>query len=161
MSLVDCLSKKQPAIEKSVFGAKFVAMKHVMEGLHVICYKLLMMAVPLSGYYYVYVDNMSDIHNTQQTESTLRNKSNSICYHNVCDSLAMGDTNTTHIYGSNLLTKLLYGAKRKKLVRYILYDIYDLFILLSRKLTQIKDTTLFRSRKLDKYGSVTCKSSTL
>ena len=30
MSLVDCLSKKQPMIETSVFGAEFVALKHVM-----------------------------------------------------------------------------------------------------------------------------------
>ena len=33
-------SKKQPTIETSIVGAKFVAMKQGMEALHGICYKL-------------------------------------------------------------------------------------------------------------------------
>ena len=49
MSLVDCLSNKQPTIETSVFGVEFVAMKHVMEALYGIHYKLRMMGVPLYG----------------------------------------------------------------------------------------------------------------
>ena len=129
MSLVDWLYKKQPTIETSVFGAEFVALKHVMEALLGICYKLLMMGVTLSGCSYVYGDNMSVIRNTQIPESTLRNKSNSIFYHNVCESVAMLDTKTSHISTHDniydLLTKVLYGAKRKKFVGKILYDIYD------------------------------------
>ena len=102
-----------------------------MEALRGIHYKLWTMGVTLSGWSYVYGDNMYVIHNTQQPESTLRKKLNSICYHAVCESVEMGDTNTAHIYthdnGSDLQTKVLYGAKRKKFFGEILYDIYDSF----------------------------------
>ena len=123
------MSKKQPTIETSVFGAEFVALKHVMEALCGICYILQMIGVPLSGCSYVYGDNMSVIHNTQQPESTLRKKSNSICYHAICESVAMGDTKTTRIYthdnSSDVITKILYRAKMKKCFVKILYAIYD------------------------------------
>ena len=65
-----------------------------MRGLH---YKLRMMGVRISGPKYVYGDNMSVIHNTQRPESTLRKKLNSICYHAVRESLAMGESLTGHI----------------------------------------------------------------
>ena len=65
MSLVDWLSNNQPTIETYVFGAEFVALKHLMEALRGIFYKLQMMGVPLSSCSYVYGDNMSVIHNTQ------------------------------------------------------------------------------------------------
>ena len=54
VTLVDWLSNNQPTIETSVFGAGFVVLKHVMEALCGILYKLLMVCVPLSGYSYVY-----------------------------------------------------------------------------------------------------------
>lgn len=74
------LSKKQGTVETSVFGAKFVAMKVGMEALRGLRYKLRMMGIPLSGPSYIYGDNMSVIHNTQRPESTLKKKSNAICY---------------------------------------------------------------------------------
>ena len=136
MSLVDWLSKKQRMLETSVFDAEFVLLKHVMEALRGIHYKLWMMGVTLSGWSYVYGDKMYVIHNTQQHESTLRKKSNSICYHAVCESVVMGDTKTAHISthdnSSDLLTKVLYGSKKKKSVGKILYDIYDWFVLFER-----------------------------
>ena len=73
-------SKKQPTIETSVFGAKFVAMKHGMETLKGLRYKLHMMGVPIPGLSYIYGDNMSVVHNMQHLESTLKKKSNEICY---------------------------------------------------------------------------------
>ncbi len=56
---------------------------------------------------------MSVIHNTQRPESMLKKKSNSICYHTVRESVAMGESLTAHI-GTNenvgdLATKVLYG----------------------------------------------------
>ena len=42
-TLIQWVSKKQPMIETSVFGAEFVAMKHGMETLHGLRYKLRMM----------------------------------------------------------------------------------------------------------------------
>ena len=65
MSLINWLSKKQPTIEISVFGAEFVAIKTGMEALHGLSCKLQMMGVPLTGPSYIYGDNMSVIHNTQ------------------------------------------------------------------------------------------------
>ena len=100
-----------------------------MEAIRGICYKLRMMGVPFSHYSYVYGDNMSVIQNTQRPESTLRNKSNYICYYAVCDYVAMVETNTAHIYthdnGYDLLTKVLYGAKRKNIVGKFMHDSYD------------------------------------
>ena len=69
------------------------------------------------------------IHNTHLPESTLNKKSNSICYHVMRESVAMGNSITEHI-GTNeniadLATRFLYGGKWKHMVRNILYDIYD------------------------------------
>ena len=129
MALIIWSSKKQPTIESSVFGAEFVAMKTGMEDLRGLRYKLRMMGVPVTGPSYVYGDNMSVIYNTSKPESTLKKKNNSICYHALRESVAMGETLTTHIPTewnlSDLLTKVLYGQKRKNMVEGILYDVYD------------------------------------
>ena len=77
-------------VETYVFGAEFVTMKILVETLRGIRYNLRMMGVPNSVPSYVYGDKMSVIHNTQLPESTLKNKINSICYHTVCESVAIG-----------------------------------------------------------------------
>jgi len=129
MALIDWLSKKQSTIESSVFGAEFVSMRLGIEACRGIHYKLRMMGVPLEGPVYIYGDNMSVIHNTSKPESVLKKKSNSICYHAVRESVAAGESLTSHIsthYNlSDLLTKVLYGEKRRQLVRGLLCDIYD------------------------------------
>ena len=129
MALIQAVSKKQATIETSVFGAEFVAMKHGMESLRGLRYKLRMMGVPIAGPSYIYGDNMSVIHNTQRPESTLKKKSHSLCYHSIRESVAMGESLTAHISThenvADLLTKLLFGAKRRNLVSEILYDIHD------------------------------------
>ena len=51
--MIDWLLKKQSTVEISVFGAEFCAMKHGIENLHGICYKLCMMGVPVKGPSYV------------------------------------------------------------------------------------------------------------
>ncbi len=48
MALIIWLSKRQPTIEMSVFSAEFVAMKHGIETLRGLRYKLQMMGVPLT-----------------------------------------------------------------------------------------------------------------
>ena len=40
---------------------------------------------------YIFGDNMSVINNTRKPESTLKKKSNAICYHAVREAVAMGD----------------------------------------------------------------------
>jgi hypothetical protein len=100
-----------------------------MESLRGLRYKLRMMGVGISGPSYIYGDNMSVIHNTQRPESMLKKKTNSICYHAVRKSVAMGESLTAHI-GTNenlsdLTTKVLYGQKQQYMVSQLLYDIYD------------------------------------
>jgi hypothetical protein len=69
--------------------------------------------------------------NSSRPESTLKKKYNSICYHAICESVAMGETLLTHIRtGENLadfLTKTTSDAKRHKLVSGVIHDIYDDF----------------------------------
>ena len=130
MAPIVWLSKKQPTVETSVFGAEFVAMKNGMEALRGLRYKLRMMGVPLSGPSFIYGDNMSVIHNTQRPESTLKKKSNSICYHATRESVAMGESLTGHISThdnpADLGTKVLPGGhKRTGLVSLVLYDFAD------------------------------------
>ena len=129
MALIDWVSKKQATIETSVFGAEFVAMKHGIEKLRGLRYKLRMMGIPLTGPSYIFADNKSQVTNATIPESTLKKKCNSICYHAVRESVAMGESLITHIRSeenlSDLMTKIVHGTKRRRLVGNILYDIYD------------------------------------
>ena len=88
-----------------------------------------MMGVKIDGPTYVYGDNMSVIHNTSKPESVLNKKSNSICYHFVRESVAIRECLTTHVPAvrnwADLLTKVLFGRKRRELVQGVLFDIYD------------------------------------
>ena len=123
-------SKKQTTIETAVFGSEFVAMKTAMESARGLRYKLRMMGVPIAGPTYMYGDNMSVIHNTQRPESMLKKKSNSICYHSIRESVAMGETLTGHVRThenvADIATKVLHaGQKRNYLVSQLLYDIAD------------------------------------
>jgi hypothetical protein len=115
-ALVQWFLKHQATIETSVFLAEFVAMKIGMESLRGLHYKLHMMGAGISGPLYIYGENLSLIHNTQRPESMLKKKSNSICYHTVPESVAMGESLTAHI-GTNknvgdFATKILYGQKQ-------------------------------------------------
>ena len=130
MAPIAWLSKKQATIKTSVFGAEFVAMKIGMEALRGLPYKLRMMGAPLSGPSYIYGDNMSVIYNTQKPDSTLKKKSNSICYHAIREAVAMGECLTTHISThknpADIGMKFLPGGrKRDYLISLILYDLVD------------------------------------
>ena len=101
-----------------------------MEAVRGLRYKLRMMGVQISGPTYVYGDNTSVIHNTQYPESTLRKKSNSICYHAVRESVAMGESLTGHISTAekcaDLGTKIIPGGQnRDHLVGKLLCEIVD------------------------------------
>ena len=90
-------------------------MKIFLETLSGIRYKLRVMVVPISGPSYIYGDNISVIHNTQRHESTLKNNSDSIFYHNVCKSVAMGESLTGYVVTNknyaDLATKVFYGGQ--------------------------------------------------
>jgi hypothetical protein len=128
--LVMWRSKLQATIETSVFGSEFVALKQGVETVRGLRYKLRMMGVPLTGPTFVYGDNMSVIHNTQRPESTLKKKSNEICYHFVRESVAMEEIRTGHIDTNenvaDIATKIIPGGqKRDHLVGKLLYDIAE------------------------------------
>jgi hypothetical protein len=119
-------SKRQGTVETSVFGAESVAMKVGGENARAMRYKLRMMGIPIDEPVYVYGDNMSVIHNTQKPESTLKKKSNSICYHYIREAVAMGELLTSHIRSednpADICTKLIPGGeKRNRIVNNILY----------------------------------------
>ena len=88
-----------------------------------------MMGVPLSGPSYIYGDNMSVIHDTQRPESTLKKKNNSICYHALREAVAMGECLTMHIPTkdnlSYMMTKFIYGSKKRGIVEGLMYDVFD------------------------------------
>jgi hypothetical protein len=73
--------------------------------------------VSVSGPSYIYGDNMSVIHNTQWPKSTLKKKSNSVCYHAVRESVAMGESLTGHISThdnpADICTKLIPGGMKR------------------------------------------------
>jgi hypothetical protein len=72
---------------------------------------------------------MSVVTNSSKPESQLKKKCNSICYHAVRESVAMGESLVSHISTdknpADLMTKTLVGVKRRFLVSKLLYDIYD------------------------------------
>ena len=74
-------------METAVFGDEFVAMKHSVETLRRLWYKLRIIGVPIAGPSYVYGDNMSVIHNTSNPATVLKKKSNSIYYHFVREAV--------------------------------------------------------------------------
>ena len=129
MALVVWFSKHKLTIESSAFGSEFVALKNGVETLRGLCYKLQMMGIPISGPLLVYGNNMLVIPNTQWPKSLLKKKCNLICYYGIRESIAMGETLTTHVPTldnyADLLTKVMYGQKHRQLVEGILYDMYD------------------------------------
>ena len=112
-----------------MFGAEFVAMKVGIETLRGIRYKLRMMGVSISGPSRILGDNLSVVRNSQAPHSVLKKKSNSVCFHVVRESVAMGESLVRHVSSENnladFLTKLLTGARRVRLISRVLYDIYD------------------------------------
>ena len=130
MALVNWMLKKQVTVETSTFGAEFVALKHGIECVRGLRYKLRMMGVQISGPTDVYGDNMSVIKNTQCPESTLKKKSNSICYHASRELVAMNESRMAHISTNenpaDITSKIVgAGCKRMYLVGKLMHDIED------------------------------------
>ena len=127
-AVLQWFSQKQSTVAMSVICAKFVTMKQGIDALQGLRYKLRMMTIPISSLSYIYVDNMSVLHNSSGPESVFRKKSNAVCYYAVHESLAMGESIVGHIPSkenvADLLTKVLYGHKRRYLVSNIVYDMH-------------------------------------
>jgi hypothetical protein len=89
-----------------------------------------MMGIPCDGPAYILGDNQSVLANTTVPDSTLKKKSQSICYHFVREGAARDERRTsyvnTHSNESDLLTKLLpSGDKRKGFERNLLHHIFQ------------------------------------
>lgn len=130
IDLVRWYSKKQSTIESSIFGPELFSIKVVMETVKGLIYKLYMMEIPFDRPIFMYCDNMSVIHNTQRPASTLKKKLNSLCYHMVRESAAMGGLLTGHITSTenykDLGMKVIVSVqKRNHLISMLLYDIPD------------------------------------
>jgi hypothetical protein len=130
MAPIVWFSKRQPTVESSVFGAEFVAMKNGIDTFRGLRYKLRMMGVALSDPTFVYGDSMFVVHNTQRPESVLKKKSNSIFYHAVRESSAMGESINGHVPSvdnpDDICTKFVPGGKKRNhLIRLLLYDLCD------------------------------------
>ena len=128
MAPIAWFSKKQGSVETSTFGSEFVAAKTAIEANRALRYRLRMMGVPIDGPTYVYVDNMSVVHNCSNPDSMLKKKSNSIAYHAVRESSAMGEGIVGYVpTGSNsadLMTKVLpHGDRRTTLIAGLLWDL--------------------------------------
>jgi hypothetical protein len=84
--------------------------------------------IPVTGPTFTFGDNMLVIFNTSAPESTLRKKSNSICYHHACRELvAMNEIWTAHepsiTNPADIATKILPGGWRlEALLGNLLYD---------------------------------------
>ena len=104
-------------------------MKHGIETVRELRYKLQMMGVPLTSPSYIYGDNKFQVTNSSRPELTLQKKCNSICYHAIQESVAMGESLITHIGThdnfSGPLTKSTAGIKLCRLFGSILYDLYN------------------------------------
>ena len=104
-------------------------MKHSVETLRGLWYTLRMVGVPIQGHSYVYGNNMPVIHNTFNLVSEFKKKLNNICYHFVWEAVAAKECLTSHIPTLqnlyDLLTKVLFGQKRRNIFQGIMYDIYD------------------------------------
>lgn len=136
-------SKRQGTVETSVFGAEFVAMKAATEAARALRYKLRMMGIEITTPNYIYGDNMSVIHNTQRPESTLKKKSLSICYHFIRESVAMGESLTSHVRSelnpADICTKVIGGGmKRERLTDMILYFASNLSVAATTSLKKLK-----------------------
>ena len=81
------------------FWPEFVTMRQGIDDLGGLIYQIKMVGILISGSSYIYVDNMSVVHNTSRPESILKKKSNSVCYHAVCKSVAMDKSLVGHIPG--------------------------------------------------------------
>ena len=118
-------SKRQATVESSTFGSESVAMRHAIDMIEGLRYKLRMMGVPIDDATQVFCDNDAVVKSTTRPESTLKKKHNAINYLRIREAQAAGHVNISWVEsGHNLadcLTKVLVGEKRREMLRRILY----------------------------------------
>ena len=71
----------------STFGSKFMVLKHCIEYIRGLWFKLRMMGIRISGLALIYGDNQSILANTIGTDSALKKKLNSIAFNFVQEGI--------------------------------------------------------------------------
>ena len=79
-------SKQQNTVEMSTFGSEFIAAKTATEMIQALQYKLCMMGIPIDGPTNMFCDNKAVVRNSTMSESTLKKKHVTICYHRVWEA---------------------------------------------------------------------------
>ena len=122
-------SKKQTTVETSSFRSEFVAMKQCTEYVRGLRYRMRMMGIPVLGPTYIYGDNQSVLYNTTIPKSTIKKKSQSLCYHFVREGVARKEWKTGYVKTTenpaDVLTKPLSAHKRAILVKKMLHHVFD------------------------------------
>ena len=118
-------SKRQNTVESSTFSSEFVALRIASELIISLRYKLQMFGIPILGTATVFCDNEAVYKNVSFSESTLKKKHNSICFHRVCECVAAEilavHKDDTKFNLSDILTKSLSGLLRKSLRERIMF----------------------------------------
>ena len=117
-------SKKQATVESSTYRSEFVALRITSEQIISLRYKLHMFRIPIDGYANTFCDKESVFKNASFAESQLKNKHNSICFHQVRECVAsmimMSFKVDTKFNLSDILTKSLASYKRLALRKLIM-----------------------------------------
>ena len=121
---VQWLSKRTNTVEASTFGAEIVALRHAVDMIMALRYKLRMFGVPLEGATNVFCDNEAVTKNVSDPTSTLSKKHHAINYHRCREAVAADivrvayESTKTNL--SDTYTKILSGHERdKKLDKYM------------------------------------------
>ena len=70
-------SKKQNSVQNSTFGSEFCTLKHAVELIEALCYKLRVFGIPVESPSNVYCDNEADYKNASTPNSVLNKKHHS------------------------------------------------------------------------------------
>ena len=113
-------------VKISSFGSKFMAMKHAMEYVRGLRYKLRSIRVPVVECTYIYGDNKSVLVNSGTLHLQLKKKSNSVAFHHVYEGFTLYEWKTTyintHVNIADLMTKNLPSViKRTKFSKMVLH----------------------------------------
>ena len=115
-------SKRQQTVETSAFSSEFIAMRHCIEDIEHIRFKLRMFGIPLSKEQpstCVLCDNESLVKNSSNVESSLNKKHSSIAYHFTRWNVAAGAIKVAWITTKNNIadafTKRLSQIQREHL----------------------------------------------
>ena len=81
---VKWFSKRQATVETSAFSSEFIAMKHCIEDIEYLRFKLRMFGIPLDKEFQetrILCDNQAVVRNSSEVQSTLNKKHSAIAYH--------------------------------------------------------------------------------